>query len=106
MSCSSVNISDSHIRAPAARVISSTLVAMPRSAREFLNFSSCVKYADMLVVGSHAVLYPASLYSYFCYVVILIAVFVRRWRIIDWTVSSPKLMYCFFNGARASSPTP
>ena len=74
-SWSLVNILLSHILAPTAIVISLMLVVMPQSAREFLNFSRPVKYAVMLVVGFHGVLEPYVLYSYFCNVVIFIAVF-------------------------------
>ncbi len=36
----------------------------------------------------------------------MIAIFSQRCSIIEWMVASPKLMYCFFSSARASSPTP
>jgi hypothetical protein len=55
-SWSSVNILLSHILAPTAIVISSMLIAMLQSAREFLNYLRPVKYAVMLVVGSHGIL--------------------------------------------------
>ncbi len=61
-----------------------------------------MKYAVMLIVGSQGVVYPFVLYLYFCVVVILIAVFRRRWLIIARTVVSPKPIYCFLSGAIAS----
>jgi hypothetical protein len=103
--CSLVNISLAHIWDPAAMHFSSTLVAMPRSSSDTWNRSSVVKYAVIINVGSHTALYPVMRYSCFWAVVILMAVFVRRWTIIVRTVSSPKPMYCFFSGASASSPT-
>ncbi len=60
----------------------------------------------MLLVRSRCFPYPSALYSNFWEVVILIAVFSQRCRIIEWMVALPKLMYCFFSGARASLPTP
>jgi hypothetical protein len=71
---SSVNILLFHICAPAAIVFSSSLVAIPRSPSDTWKRSSYVKYAVMLVVGSHGLLYPIVLYSCFCAVVIFIAV--------------------------------
>ncbi len=60
----------------------------------------------MLVIGSHCFPYPSTLYSNFGEVVILIAIFSRRCSINEWKVALPKLMYCFFSGVKASSPTP
>ena len=48
---------------------------MPRSLSDTWKQSSCVKYAVMLVVGYHGLLYPFVLYSNFWAVIILIAVF-------------------------------
>jgi hypothetical protein len=60
----------------------------------------------MLVIRSHCFPYPSALYLNFWEVVILIAIFSQRCRIIEWMVALPKLMYCFFSSAKASSPTP
>jgi hypothetical protein len=58
----------------------------------------------MLILGSQGVLYLFVLYLYFCPVIILIAIFRRRWSIIATTVMLPKPIYCFLRGATALMP--
>jgi hypothetical protein len=95
---SSVNISNRHICAPAAIVFSSLLVAILRLSSKTWKQSGSLKYAVMLVVGSQGVLYLLFLYSYFCAVIILIAVFRCRWSVIASTVVLPKTNILLFEG--------
>jgi hypothetical protein len=59
----------------------------------------------MLIVGSQGVLYPLVLFSYFCKVLILIAVFRRRRSTIASTTVLPKPIYYFLRGVTALLPT-